>query len=164
MPFQLNPHMNESVNKLQYYNLKFGPARVATIIPRMTQVFADLGIKYSIGGEVGNTFDSHRLIYYAGEKGKQNEIVEELFKNYFEEEKDISRPSVLLAAAEKVGLEGAKEVIDNPDAYKENVEYQLKLARGVSGVPYFIIDDAVKLSGGQPPEVFAEVFTDLLED
>ena len=47
-----------------------------------------MGYKYSIGGKTGNTFDSHRLIHFAGEVGGaslQNALVEELFLNYFTE-------------------------------------------------------------------------------
>ena len=51
-----------------------------------------------------NDANSHRLIYYAGTKGKaqQDALVEELFLNYFSEEKYIGDPSILLAAADKV--------------------------------------------------------------
>ncbi len=70
---------------------------------------------------------------------------------------------VLAAAAEKIGLEGARAVLEDPDAYKAAVVDQLKLSRGVSGVPYFIIDDKVRLSGAQPPDVFAEAFQEILD-
>jgi len=36
---------------------------------------------------VGNTFDSHRAIYLASLVGKEDAMVEELFKNYFSEQK-----------------------------------------------------------------------------
>jgi len=51
-----------------------------------------------------NDANSHRLIYYAGTKGtaQQDALVEELFLNYFSEEKYIGDPSILVAAAEKV--------------------------------------------------------------
>ena len=48
-------------------------------------VFADIGIKYSLGGDTGNTMNSHRLIEFAGSLEKQNELMEELFLNYFSE-------------------------------------------------------------------------------
>jgi hypothetical protein len=44
LPYQLNPAAGpEAINKLQYYNDKFGPARVAQIIPNM-QVHAALKV------------------------------------------------------------------------------------------------------------------------
>ena len=51
---------------------------------------------------------SHRLIYFAGMKGKQDALVEELFLNYFSEEKFIGDRTILLAAAEKVRVCGCR--------------------------------------------------------
>ena len=55
----------------------------------MTAKFKSIGIDYSMGGMTGSTMDSHRLIQYSEKFGvdKQNELVEELFNNYFCQEK-----------------------------------------------------------------------------
>ncbi|XP_021724120.1 uncharacterized protein LOC110691490 [Chenopodium quinoa] len=84
-PFFLNPSATkEGVNKRDFYRQKFG-ARSEQIIVRMTDVFRGLGLEYNIDGLTGNTLDSHRLIYYAGQQGlnKQHDLVEELFLGYF---------------------------------------------------------------------------------
>merc|ERR1719191_2327023 len=79
----------------------------------MMQVGRQDGIEFSYGGNTGNTFDSHRLISLAGKQGKQDELVEELFHNYFEEEKCISDRTVLLAAAQKVGITDANAMLNS---------------------------------------------------
>jgi predicted DsbA family dithiol-disulfide isomerase len=168
-PFELNPDAPKTgTNKLKMYNEKFGEERVKMMMPRMTEAFAKVGIKYSIGGDTGNTFDSHRLIYYAGTKGKQDAVVEELFLNYFSQEKFIGDRAVLLAAAEKSGLdkEEAAKVLDEPSMFKKQVEEEKRLFGrqfGVSGVPYFIINKEEGVSGAQPPETFLEIFTQHLK-
>lgn len=168
-PFELNPSApKEGTNKMKMYNEKFGEERIKMMLPRLTETFAKVGIKYSMGGDTGNTFDSHRLIYYAGTKGeaKQDALVEELFLNYFSEEKYIGDPSILLAAADKAGLDKGEveNVLANPGMFQKEVEDEKKaFARGVRGVPFFIINNEERLSGAQPPETFEEIFGEMLK-
>ncbi|EFJ49696.1 hypothetical protein VOLCADRAFT_80613 [Volvox carteri f. nagariensis] len=166
LPFQLNPDApKEGVVKLEFYNQKFGAAQVAQMMPRMARTFAEEGLQYSVGGLLGNTLSSHRLIAWSEQFGadKQNALVEELFQNYFCQEKHISDRGVLLAAAVQVGLpaDGAAAVLDDPQAHLQEVQQQLARGRGVGGVPFFIINKSYKLSGAQPPEHFEEVFEEI---
>ena len=57
-------------DKLKYYESKFGKGNVDVMIPRMKGVAAEHGIEIDYGGTVGNTFDSHRLIWLAREIDK----------------------------------------------------------------------------------------------
>lgn len=112
---------------------------------------------YSIGGDTGNTFDSHRLIAWAGTvhgTAAQNALVEHLFSAYMCNEQCIQDTGVLLQAAVDAGLprNGAEHVIKDPDAYAAAVrEDMARRAHGVTGVPHFVIGD-LRLSGAQPPE------------
>lgn len=169
-PFQLDPNASkEGINKLQHYNKKFGEERIKMMLPRMMETFAKVGLPYSMGGLTGNTFDSHRLIYFAAAKGGpalQDALVEELFKNYFCEEKYIGDRGVLLQAAITAGLDKAEaeRVLDDPSAYAKEVNDEKKaFGRGVSGVPFFIINKEEGLSGAQPAETFIEIFQELLK-
>uniref|UniRef100_A0A061S152 Dsba oxidoreductase n=1 Tax=Tetraselmis sp. GSL018 TaxID=582737 RepID=A0A061S152_9CHLO len=90
-PFQLNPSASrEGVNKLEMYREKFGEERLRQIMPRLTQVFAEEGLKYSLGGLTGNTLNSHRLVAAAERVGLGSALVEELMKGYFTEERFIN--------------------------------------------------------------------------
>jgi len=164
-PFELNPNAPKvGTNKLKMYNEKFGAERIKMMLPRMTEAFAKVGVKYSMGGNTGNTFDSHRLIYYAGTKGKQDALVEELFLNYFSEEKCITDVNVLLAAAAKAGLDRGEtgKMLEDPQLFKKEVEDEKRrFGRGCTGVPFFVINGEEGLSGAQPPEAFLEIFNDL---
>ncbi|KNA20607.1 hypothetical protein SOVF_050740 [Spinacia oleracea] len=160
-PFFLNPSApKEGVNKRDFYRQKFG-ARSEQIIGRMTDVFSGLGLEYNIDGLTGNTLDSHRLIYYAGQQGlhKQHDLVEELFLGYFTRAKYIGDREFLVESAKKVEIEGAAEFLENPEnGLKEVMEELEKYSADISGVPYFVINDHEKLNGGQPPEVFLRAF------
>ena len=90
-PFFLNKDAPmEGVVKMDYYKAKFGEARVAQMLPHMTQVFADEGLQYSLGGLTGSTMDSHRLAEWAKEEAgleKQDALMTAMFDSYFCEEK-----------------------------------------------------------------------------
>ncbi|CAI5531869.1 unnamed protein product [Closterium sp. Naga37s-1] len=156
----------EGVSKLDLYRSLFGD-RMPAISARMASVFDELGLKYSLGGLTGNTMDSHRLIALAGTKDRekggepagfslQHRVVEELFLDYFTREKFIGDRQVLLAAAERAGLQGAAEWLDNPQSGLQEVEAELQRYRPrVSGVPHFIIGGQ-EFSGAQPPAVLLE--------
>mmetsp|Transcript_51558 Transcript_51558/g.83641 ORF Transcript_51558/g.83641 Transcript_51558/m.83641 type:complete len:186 (-) Transcript_51558:285-842(-) len=153
-PFQLNPSAEggEGVNKMEMYTKKFGADRVKGLLPQMIATGQQDGINFSYGGNVGNTFDSHRLIAFAEKQGKQDAIVEELFRNYFEEEKCLSDQKVLLAAANKVGLTGAEELLAGS---MESAEVNADLDRyqgsmGISGVPHFLFNGKHGESGALP--------------
>ena len=105
----------------------------------MTAKFKSIGIDYSMGGMTGSTMDSHRLIQYSEKFGvdKQNKLVEELFNNYFCEEKFLGDRAVLLAAAQKCEITGAEEYLANESNGRSEVMEQLEFANGVSGVPFF---------------------------
>mmetsp|Transcript_9298 Transcript_9298/g.16435 ORF Transcript_9298/g.16435 Transcript_9298/m.16435 type:complete len:263 (+) Transcript_9298:5-793(+) len=169
LPFQLNPASSKKgINKLQMYREKFG-GQVDSIIPRMTQTFAELGLKYSIGGDTGNTLDSHRVLRWAHESAgwqAQNALAEELFSAYMCNEKCISSHEVLLEAVSKVkglDLEAARALLadDNTGLAETEKELARGRAMGVSGVPYFVIQQ-YKVSGAQPVEVFTKMFDEYL--
>lgn len=106
-----------------------------------------------------NTFDAHRLTHYAKAEGKMTEMSERLFKAYFTEVLNISDYKVLSDLASEVGLNGdeALKFLES-DKYKAEVREDEETASryGISGVPYFVLNNKFAVSGAQPPEVFLE--------
>ncbi|KAL0424522.1 UNVERIFIED_CONTAM: hypothetical protein Sradi_0987000 [Sesamum radiatum] len=160
-PFMLLPSApKEGAPKKQVLLEKFGP-RAVQIEARMAEVFKGLGLDYDTDGLTGNTLDSHRLIYFAGKQGldKQHNLVEELGTGYFTRGKYIGDREFLVEAANKVGVEGAAEFLEDPNnGLKEVTEEINKYSSNVSGVPHYVINGKYELSGGQPPEVFLRAF------
>lgn len=170
-PFFLDPNLpgGEGKDKLAHYKLKFGADRVAQMMPRMVQTFAEEGIPgYSIEGNVGNTMDSHRLLEYALRQGgpaKQDKLVEVLFERYFLKGQALSSRQVLLDAAAAADLDGAEALLASDQLHDEVwSEVESAYQAGVSGVPHFKIDGGGpgrELSGGQPPEAFLHILRSL---
>ena len=178
-PFQLNPQASKTgVNKLEMYKQKFGADRVASMLPYMTRVFEGIGVKYSIGGNTGNTFDSHRLAEWASSKfgpQKADELMTQMFDAYFSKEQFLGDHQVLAKAAGQAGLseEEATKVLADPSAYQKEVQEGLLTAQKyrVSGVPFFVIHPPegvpakpVGLSGAQEADTFVEIFDDFVNN
>uniref|UniRef100_A0A7N0T8H1 DSBA-like thioredoxin domain-containing protein n=2 Tax=Kalanchoe fedtschenkoi TaxID=63787 RepID=A0A7N0T8H1_KALFE len=160
-PFFLNPDApKEGIEKRKFYEDKFG-SRSQQIVNRMYEIFKGIGLEYNMSGLTGNTLDSHRLISFAGNQGleKQNKLVDELFLGYFTQGKYIGDRNFLVDAANKAGVEGAAEFLADPNSGLQQVQDELrKYSSDISGVPYFVINEKVRISGGQPPENFIRAF------
>jgi len=140
---------------------------VGRMIPRMKSVAKEYGIKMEYGGHIGNTFNSHRLIWKAREVGGSNlqeKVVESLFKAYFEENKSLGEQTVLEECASRAGYAdfsaflsnselGMQEVREEMQTYGHNFQF--------TGVPMFIIDGKFVLNGAQESDQFLRVFAKL---
>lgn len=174
--FYLNPDAAPypGVDKVSHYNARFGAARTQAMWARLAAIGEAEGIAFKFGGNTGNTRDSHRLIWLAGEKQQQQQarsgmwlqtaLVEMLFGAYFEEEKNITDRKVLVEEGEKAGVGTAEELeaflSDAADKAGREVDAEAEKARRrfVSGVPYFTVQGRFGIEGADEPETFLEVF------
>lgn len=158
------------------YSMKFGADRASAIFTRLAAAGEGDGIAFKFGGNTGSTRDSHRLLWYAGEEetksadtakttgvigGMQTRVVEQLFRAYFEEEKNITDPAVLLDAAVGAGLDQGEvqKVLDSDLGGPEvDEEAQTASRRLVTGVPFFSIQGKYSVEGADEPEAFLEIF------
>ena len=170
-PFQLNPTMpQQGMDRRQYLEAKFGgPAAARAIYSQVETAGAGEGISFAFDriARTPNTFNAHRLIWLAEHHGKQDAMVEMLFRRYFLEGGDIGHVEILSQAAAAVGLDRA--VIDAFLASDEGVEAvkaEEAVGRrlGISGVPYFALNGVHALSGAQPPEEFLAAFRQIETD
>ncbi|MEO6444180.1 MAG: DsbA family oxidoreductase [Gemmatimonadaceae bacterium] len=122
----------------------------------MTAAAASEGLDFHFERvQVGNTFDAHRLIHFAAAAGRREEMVERLFSAYLTDGEALGDIDVLVRLAEEVGLDphAARESLRG-DAFADAVRADESRAHafGISGVPFFAIDEAIGVSGAQPPE------------
>lgn len=127
------------------------------MVRTMTETAAAEGLAFRFDlVRPGNTFDAHRLARHAAERGRGDALHRRLFAAYLGEGAALGDHEVLVALAREVGLDGleARAVLDG-EAYADAVradEAEAR-ARGIQGVPTFLVDGAVAASGAQPPEV-----------
>jgi len=108
---------------------------------------------------VANSFNGHRLIQFAKTKGLGNEAEEELFKAHFTEGKNIDNTEVLLQTAINIGLDEneAREMLASGAFAKEVKQDEMQAQQfGISGVPFFVLNDKYAVSGAQSPETFLQ--------
>jgi predicted DsbA family dithiol-disulfide isomerase len=165
-PFELNPDMpKEGVNQKEYLSKKFGgEARYDQITSQTTQTAAAEGLKFDFSKQKisPNTRDAHRIILLSKEEGKQPETNEAYMKAYFEEGVDLSKKENLVATAVKAGLPEEKVIawLDSDKGLSEvELSEQINHQRGISGVPFFIINNKYGVSGAQPSDAFIDMLT-----
>ncbi|NGZ03321.1 MAG: disulfide bond formation protein DsbA [Nitrospira sp. WS238] len=167
-PFQLNPTMpREGMDRRTYLEAKFGEADAArAIYDQVTAAGAVEHIPFAFDriARTPNTFAAHRLIWWAGQHGKQDEMVETLFRRYFLDGGDIGGIDGLSLAAVGAGLDRAttERFLSSADGVEEvRAEETAGRRLDIRGVPYFVFNGADALSGAQPPEQFVATFREV---
>jgi predicted DsbA family dithiol-disulfide isomerase len=142
---------------------KYGisPDEAQLMIDRVTSAAADEGLNFRFDiARRGNTFDAHRLLHLALERGVQDDLKERFDHGTFSEGLPVSDHQALTDAAVEVGLDEieAKEVLTS-DRYADAVRADQAQARayGISAVPFFVVDGKYGVAGAQPPDVLLEV-------
>jgi predicted DsbA family dithiol-disulfide isomerase len=143
------------------YGLSVEQARASQA--RMTDTAADEGLHFRLASaRSGNTFDAHRLLHFAHDRGVQEVLKERLLAAYLCEEQAIGDREVLVRAAADVGLDAdeAAKVLDSDDyAATVRADEAVATSLGITGVPFFVIDRKYGVSGAQDPKVLLDVLT-----
>jgi predicted DsbA family dithiol-disulfide isomerase len=160
--FELDPSYPKDQHETTYamlrgkYGMSEADARAAE--SRLADLAAAEGLGFHPERPVGNTFDIHRVLHLGLAKGVQAELLGAINEAYFGQGRPVFDRDVITELAAGAGLDpaAAGDVIDG-DAYAEEVRQDELQARqlGISGVPFFVFDMALGVSGAQPTEMFA---------
>lgn len=160
-PFQLNPTMSlEGMDRTTYLRAKFGSLEV---FGRMKEQLLASGVEEGIPfafekiQRTPNTFSAHRLVWYAAGHGQQDEVVETLFRAYFVEGNNIGDLETLAHAAAEAGLDRTeieKFLASEKGVVEVKTEEAAGRRLGIRGVPYFVLNGSIAISGAQPPDIF----------
>jgi predicted DsbA family dithiol-disulfide isomerase len=163
-PFQLNPDLpQQGVSRKQYLEDKFGgPERAAEIYERVRAAGKSVGLTLNIDGieRQPNTLAAHALIAFAqlGE-ADASDIKERLLHAYFVENRFIGSEDVLVDIAYEAGLNGdaARAFISNPEHLDMVAQSDAHIrSLGISGVPFFIFNQKLAVSGAQDPTILLD--------
>jgi predicted DsbA family dithiol-disulfide isomerase len=172
-PFELNPQMGaEGQDVTEHLTQKYGstPEQQAQARAGLAQRGAAVGFEFRKEGRgrIWNTFDAHRLLFWAGEQGaqQQRDLKMALLRAYHGEGRNPSDPAVLAEVAESVGLDRKQaEDIVAGDRYAQEVRdaEQHWHSLGISAVPSVVINNRHLIQGGQPPELFEQALRQLAQ-
>ena len=130
------------------------------MLDRMVALAADEGLKYDfVALRRTRTLLAHQAIQHAKARGRQEPLVERLFRAYFEEGRHIGRADGIAALAAEVGLDAdeMRQVLED-GTYARAVAEDIAMAReaGINGVPFYVLNGRYGVSGAQPSELFAD--------
>ncbi len=163
--YELDPH-GPAVREGTYaeriarkYGMEVGQARAA--MARMVNAGAEAGVDFKFETmQPGNTFNAHRVLHLAARHGLQNALKEALLIATFTEARAIGTSEVLEDVAVSVGLDRDEvRVVLAGELFGDEVRTDERVAQsiGITGVPFFLIDDAYGIPGAQDPQVYLNI-------
>lgn len=160
-PFQLNPTMPKSgMDRRTYLEAKFGGAAARREIEeRLAKAGETDGIVFAFEriARTPNTFEAHRLMWFAQQHNRQDDLAEGLFHAYFSEGRDIGDGQTLLDVAAESGFDrdATRQFLASDQGVEGVREEEAAGHRlGIRGVPYFVLNGTYAISGAQPPDIF----------
>ncbi len=162
-PYQLHPEAPaEGYAYRETIERKYGRQMIEMMFARITAAGAAVGLELHLDriARGANTLDAHRLIEWARAEGREDAMVEALFRAYFRDGRDVGDRATLAAIAAEVGLDGEAIAarLAGPEGRAEVLD-RIRYSRdqGVTGVPFLVFDGKLSLSGAQGEETFLQV-------
>jgi predicted DsbA family dithiol-disulfide isomerase len=162
--FQLDPSAESAGTPLvQWLGRRYGgEANARRMFANVTQVARDEGLTMNFDDAVSaNTFDAHRLIWWAGaDGGDQRPMVEALHRAHFTDGLDIGDRDVISALTPSPSL--TRKFLSSQEGVEE-VRAELRAGRelGITGVPTFVFDGRAAISGAQDPSTLRDILSSL---
>jgi predicted DsbA family dithiol-disulfide isomerase len=169
--FQLDPSTPlEGKPYKENMKSKFGdnPERLQGMLQQVTSAGAAVGVNFDFSRveRSPNTLKSHQLILLAPEDKKQD-VVDAIYQAYFEEGRDIGNVEVLLEIATEAGIDAESlaerlRAKDGLEQVEDDLEFASKV--GITGVPFFIINDKYALTGAQPSSTILQALEQVAQE
>jgi len=162
--FELDPHAPQqypgTLDELLSKKYGVSAQQAAAMNARVTGLAREVGLEYRLSqARPGNTFDAHRLLHFAMERGLGDRAAERLMRGYFSESLPVGERAALARLAPDFGIPEAEALtLLESDAHAESVRADEARAAAfdITGVPFFVFDEKSGISGAQPVEVFAD--------
>jgi len=173
-PFELNPNMpHGGQDAIEHLSEKYGltAEQVKINQANIKAKALEAGFTFHPDGRkrVYNTFDAHRLLYWAGKEYdllKQACLKIELLNTYFCLALNLDDQDNLIDAVKRAGLdiERAQEILKSKEFSDEvREEESAYTGAGISSVPSIILNNQYLLQGAQPPESFISAFEQIIQ-
>ena len=167
-PYLLNPEMPaEGMDRRAYIEAKFGGKEGVerANAPLLAHARA-AGVPLNLDriARTPSTLDAHRLIHWAGLEGRQNAAVSALFRALWRDGRDIGDGETLTEIGAEIGLDRAlvtRLLASDADAGTIRARADHARARGVTGVPTFILAERHVVQGAQPTETWIGIIDDV---
>ena len=161
--FQLNPQLkNEGILRKDYITNKFGEGANSEIIYERVRLAGEaVGLTMNFDKIImqPNSSKMHSLIYAAKKINKDIELIENFFKAFFIDGMNLTDFEIVSKVASGSGLDS--ETINgvfHDNLFEKFVQEDIIMSKkyNITGVPFYVIDDSIGISGAQPPEVIVD--------
>jgi predicted DsbA family dithiol-disulfide isomerase len=145
------------VSSTEHLAKKFGgAARMQQLTAHVASVAQGAGIAIDFARQRAvNTRLAHRAVAIARADGKEDVVVEALFKAHFEDGDDLSDVYLVAGDLDRAGVAGARARLDSGEGAKDvDADRAAAAEIGIDGVPFFILDERLAVSGAQEPSTF----------
>lgn len=170
LPYELNPDMPaEGMDRTAYLDAKFGAGKRKEIEIRLSEAALESGVTFNWARVTKsvNTRMAHMLVAAAATVQRGGDMTAALFKAYWQDGRDIGDIETLVAIAVEQGFDeqAARDELGNSELRETIIGLETHAAQvGVTGVPFFIVDGKLAVSGAQTLDVWAQVFSQVLPD
>ncbi|MEK6494372.1 DsbA family oxidoreductase [Myroides odoratimimus] len=171
--FQLDPDLKENSGtvSISEYLMKrkgFSEPQLKQFQNQLKEMGNAAGVTFNQDTTIAaETFSAHKLLHFAKENNKADAMEEALFVAHFTDGKNIADADFLVSLAEELGLdkEKARKILSE-DAYDYEVKQDIMEAHnlGISGVPYYLLDNKYAVSGAQPVELFTRALAQTYQE
>jgi predicted DsbA family dithiol-disulfide isomerase len=171
-PFELNPDMPaEGEHAVQHMMRKYG--RTADQVASRNEMVVARGLEVGFNFDLEkrshfyNTFDAHRLLFWANAEGLQIALKKALLKAYFSDGQNLADQETLVRLADEVGLDSnrAREVLTKGEFASEVRELErFYQQRGINSVPAMVLNDRQLVTGSQSVEHYEEVIRQMARE
>ncbi|PZU86188.1 MAG: DsbA family oxidoreductase [Chelatococcus sp.] len=170
LPYELNPEMPAGgMDRTEYLDAKFGAGRRREIEIKLSEAALESGVTFNWGKVTRsvNTRMAHMLVAAASTVQRGSDMTAALFKAYWQDGRDVGDRETLVAIAVEQGFDeqAARDELANDELRETVIGLEDHAAKvGVTGVPFFIVDGKLAVSGAQTPDVWAQVFQKVAAD
>lgn len=171
--FQLDPDLKEnsgtiSISQYLINRKGFSASQLEQFQQQLKEMGKVAGITFNQDTTIAaETFTAHKLLHFAKEYHKADAMEEALFEAHFTNGKNIADVEFLVSLAEQLGLdkEKARKILSE-DEYDYEVKQDIMEAQnlGITGVPYYLLNNKYAVSGAQPVELFAKVLAQTYQE
>ncbi len=162
--YQLDPNIKSQPGKDVYTYLAEAKGQTLEWSVKMhdnvVNMARSVGLEYNFDKAVtANSFDAHRLIQLAKKHGLGDAMEEKLFKAYFTEGKNFADHTTLVNLGADIGL-NPEEISGmlSTQALADDVNFDIEqgIRLGLRGVPFFVFNRKIGVSGAQDSEIFLQ--------
>lgn len=173
--YELDPHTPAGAGRTELQALaeakNMPEDRVRQMFDQVSAVGAEDGLTLDFDRTVSaNTFDAHRLVQLAGpDTARGTAVLTALFHARFTRGLAVDDPEVLVGIGAEAGMgeEAVRALLaapaDGPEGAAVTSDEALAGRIGVRGVPFFVADRRLAVSGAQPAETLTRLLDTALD-